>query len=149
MLSSTDAIQFCLFSRNEHMRRPMKTIFSGMLSIISILGLILSSSMLSANADTHEITSPRKQMEAGVEAEEVKCKSGLVLMIRSTNGYAACVKSHTSTKLANAGWGIIIESIIEEETPVEPVKQTEQVEEETEGKVIEVNVKDGIGSKDK
>jgi hypothetical protein len=127
----------------------MKTIFSGILSIILILGLILSSSMLSANADTHKIMSPRKQIATGIEAEEVKCKSGLVLMIRSTNGYAACVKSPTSTKLANAGWGIIIESIIEEELPVEPVKQTEQVEEETEGKVIEVNVKDGIGSKDK
>ena len=149
MFSSTDAIQFYLFSRNEPIRRPMKTIFSGMLSIILILGLILSSSMLSANADTHEITSPRKQMEAGVEAEEVKCKSGLVLMIRSTNGYAACVKSSTSTKLANVSWGAIIESIIEEEPPVEPVKQTEPEEDAAKGEVIEVNIKDGVGSKDK
>ena len=35
-----------------------------------------------------------------------------------------------------------------EETPVEPVKQTEP-KEETQGKVIEVKIKDGVGSRDK
>jgi len=36
----------------------------------------------------------------------------------------------------------------EEETPVEPVEQTAP-EEETQGKVIEVKIEDGVGSKDK
>ena len=36
----------------------------------------------------------------------------------------------------------------EEETPVEPVEQTAP-EEETQGKVIEVKIEDGVGSKDR
>lgn len=36
----------------------------------------------------------------------------------------------------------------EEETPVEPVTQTPP-KEETQGKVIEVKIKDGVGSRDK
>lgn len=36
----------------------------------------------------------------------------------------------------------------EEETPVEPAKQTEP-ENDTQGKVIEIKIKDGIGSRDK
>ena len=35
-----------------------------------------------------------------------------------------------------------------EETPVEPVEQTEP-EEETQGNVIEVKIRDGVGSRDK
>jgi hypothetical protein len=88
-------------------------------------------------------------MVEGVEAKEVKCKSGLILMIRSTNGYAACVTSHASAKLATAGWGVIIESNVEATPPVEPIKNSELEEEEMDGKVIEVNIKDGIGSNDR
>ncbi|MDH3676940.1 MAG: DUF1254 domain-containing protein, partial [Nitrosopumilus sp.] len=53
-----------------------------------------------------EIDSPRKQMQDGIAAEEVVCKSGLALMIRSS-GDAACVTPPTAEKLSNAGWGII------------------------------------------
>jgi hypothetical protein len=147
--SSIDAIQFGLFSRRELIKCPMNTIFYNILSITMILGLILSSTIWSVNADNHELMSPRKQMAAGVEAEEVKCKSGLVLMIRSTNGFAACVKSSTSSELSNAGWGVIIESTIDEQPPEKPVEPIKSDEDNTEGKVIEVNIQDGIGSKDK
>ena len=149
MLSSTDTIPFCLFSGYECIEYPMKTIIYGILSTVLILGLILLSLVLNVNADQNEIMSPRKQMAAGVEAEDVKCKSGLVLMIRSTNGSAACVKSFTSTKLAEAGWGIIIDLSMEVENAVKPVKQPESDAEKMEGNVIEVKIKDGIGSKDR
>jgi hypothetical protein len=127
----------------------MKTIPYGILSLILILGLILSSFTLNVNADQDIVLSPRKQMIEGVEAKEVKCKSGLILMIRSTNGNAACVTSNAAAKLATAGWGVIIESNIEAAPPVEPIKNPESEEEEMNGKVIEVNIKDGIGSNDR
>jgi len=149
MLSSTDTIPFCLFSGYECIEYPMKTIIYGILFTVLILGLILPSFVLNVNADQNETMFPRKQMAAGVEAEDVKCKSGLVLMIRSTNGSAACVKSFTSTKLAEADWGIIIDLSIAVEPTLEPVNQPESDEEKMEGNVIEVKIKDGIGSKDR
>ena len=127
----------------------MKTIICDVLSIVLILGLILSPFMRSANANQNEIIYPRKQMATGIEAEDVKCKSGLVLMIRSTNGFAACVKSPTSTKLAKAGWGMIIELTMEMETQVEPVRKPELEEEKITGNVIDVKINDGVGSGDK
>jgi len=57
-------------------------------------------------ADHHMVMSPRKQMANGVAAEDVVCKAGLALMIRST-GDAACVKPATAEKLAAADWGTI------------------------------------------
>jgi hypothetical protein len=104
---------------------------------------------LNVNADQNGIISPKKQMAAGVEAKEVKCKFGLVLMIRSTNGNATCVKLPTSTKLAEAGWGSIIDLSMEVEPSVEPIKEPESEEGKTQGNVIEVKIKDGVGSKDK
>jgi len=100
-----------------------------LLSIV-IIGLIISPSISSINADNHEIVSPRKQMESGIDAEDVVCKSGLVLMIRSTNGAAACVKSSTSMKLSDAGWGDVIEITMEEP------QEEEQIEEENHDKEI-------------
>ena len=81
---------------------------------IIVLGFFVSPSLLSANAQ--DIMSPRQQMASGVAADDVVCKSGLVLMIRSTNGVATCVKSSTSMKLSDAGWGSIITHDEEDET---------------------------------
>ncbi len=106
-----------------------QTLGFALLSIV-IIGLIISPSISSINADNHEIMSPRKQMESGIDAEDVVCKSGLVLMIRSTNGAAACVKSSTSMKLFDAGWGDIIETTMEEK------QEDEQMEEENHDKEI-------------
>lgn len=84
----------------------MKTVI-GTFVAITVLSLIFSPALSNVNAE--DIMSPRKQMESGTAAENVVCKSGLVLMIRSTNGAAACVKSTTSVKLSDAGWGSITE----------------------------------------
>lgn len=84
------------------------------LASLVIFGLIISPSLSGISADNHVIQSPKKQMDSGVEPEDVVCKSGLVLMIRSTNGSAACVKSSTSMKLSEAGWGDVIETAMDE-----------------------------------
>jgi len=103
------------------------TLGFALLSIV-IIGLIITPSISSINADNHEIMSPRKQMESGIDAEDVVCKSGLVLMIRSTSGTAACVKSSTSMKLSDAGWGDVIETTMEE------MQEDEQMNEENHDK---------------
>lgn len=48
------------------------------------------------------IESPKKQMKNGVSAEDVICKTGLELIIR-TNGLAACVKPETAERMQKAG----------------------------------------------
>jgi len=64
------------------------------------------------------IDSPRKQMERGIPADQVICKSSLVLIIRNT-GSAACTKPSTADILENSGWGIkaIIKAIPETQNP--------------------------------
>src|SRR3990172_1974245 len=96
---------------------------------IIVLGLFLSPSMLSVNAQ--DIMSPRQQMASGVAADDVVCKSGLVLMIRSTNGAATCVKSSTSMKLSDGGWGSIVIDEEEDETIEDETKKNETKEDET------------------
>lgn len=90
----------------------MTSNFSIVLTSLIIFGLIISPSLSGIDADSHEIMSPRKQMASGVAAEDVECKAEFVLMVRS-NGLAACVKSSTSIKLSEAGWGDIIETMDE------------------------------------
>ena len=89
--------------------------FHIILASLVIFGLIVSPAISGINADSHAIMSPKKQMASGVAAEDVQCKSGLVLMIRSTSGTAACVKSTTSMKLSDAGWGDVIEAKMDDE----------------------------------
>ena len=108
---------------------------------IIVLGLFLSPSMLSVNAQ--DIMSPRQQMASGVAADDVVCKSGLVLMIRSTNGAATCVKSSTSMKLSDAGWGSIIIDDEEDETI-----ENETIENATNEKIIELSEGLSMGDKE-
>ncbi|MEX0639711.1 MAG: hypothetical protein WEB28_00415 [Nitrosopumilaceae archaeon] len=149
MLSSIDVVQFYLFSKGKCHKYQMNSILQGILSFVLISGLILSPFMLNVNADQNEIMSPRKQMATGIKADSVKCKSGLVLMIRSTNDSAACVKLTASAKLSQVGWGKVVDLNMEKVPTVEPIKQPESKEKKKEGNIVKVNVKDGVGSKDK
>ena len=97
----------------------MKTI-NGAIVVITVLGLLFSPTLSNVNAE--DILSPRKQIASGISADKVVCKSGLVLMIRSTNGAAACVKSTTSLKLSEAGWGSITEQVDTEEQVDETIE---------------------------
>ena len=65
------------------------------------VGIISSSVVFGSSID-----SPRKQMAMGIVAEDVVCKTGYDLMLRSS-GTAACVKPSTAMKLENSGWGKI------------------------------------------
>jgi len=66
----------------------------------------------SESSNTEKVSSlsnsPRKQMQNGIAAKDVVCKSGLAIMIRSS-GDAVCVKPSTAEKLTKRGWGLIPE----------------------------------------
>ena len=60
---------------------------------------LIFSFILPVNA---EIESPRKQMKMGISAEDVLCRTGLELVIR-TNGMPACVKPDTADIMQERG----------------------------------------------
>jgi hypothetical protein len=47
--------------------------------------------------------SPHKQMKAGVPVDELECREGLNLVLKTSNGKAMCVKSTTAEKLIEKG----------------------------------------------
>jgi hypothetical protein len=149
--SSIDVTQSNL-SDNSRKKLQMNMAFCKSIMSISIVGLVMVSAILDVNA---EVLSPRQQMASGIDAEDVECKSGFALMIRSTNGAAACVKSSTSIKLSNTGWGNIIKTTMEEpkqndeNLKVEPIKNSESTEEPPKENVIEIKIKDGVGTGDR
>jgi len=50
-----------------------------------------------------EIPSPLKQIKAGVPSDEVKCKDGLILAIRTSNDLPICVKPDSLNKMIERG----------------------------------------------
>lgn len=64
--------------------------------------LFLTLTLFLANPANAEIESPKKQIKRGVALEDITCKTGLSLVIR-TNGFPACVKSATADKLEKMG----------------------------------------------
>jgi hypothetical protein len=57
-----------------------------------------------------QIDSPKKQMNHGVLAQDVKCKSDLVLILKITDKTAACVRPSTASHLVQNGWGVEIQN---------------------------------------
>ena len=48
--------------------------------------------------------SPLKQFKSGIPTSEIKCKEGLQLIFKASNGNPACVKPETKIKLIEQGW---------------------------------------------
>ena len=67
--------------------------------VLGISFFLIFSVIIPINAD---IDSPRKQMAEGVLAQDVICRGGLELVIR-TNGMPACVKPETIDKMFERG----------------------------------------------
>ncbi len=63
-----------------------------------------SISMKEKEGGTEPMLSPLKQMKSGVSSENVICKAGLELIIKNSNGSAACVFPDTVTALIERGW---------------------------------------------
>ncbi len=50
------------------------------------------------------VLSPLKQLKNGILPQDIKCKEGLILTIKISDGSPACVKSETKAKLIERGW---------------------------------------------
>ena len=87
------------------MKQTVKAVIGGGILVLSIIIGPLSISASAAFGIM--IDSPRKQVVDGILPEDVVCKPGLTLMLRSS-GTAACVKPSNSMKLVGRGWGIIL-----------------------------------------
>jgi hypothetical protein len=55
--------------------------------------------------DHGTMMAPLKQVESGIAPEEVECNEGMELIIKSSTGSPACVKSATAERLVQLGWG--------------------------------------------
>jgi len=117
----------------------MKTI------LFAVIPLILSIGIIPVISFAESIDSPRKQMESGITAEDVVCKSGFTLMIR-ISGDAACVTPTTAEKLTNAGWGTIEKEFSSDSEITETVSTNEE-ESENSGKAITVELEESVGIK--
>lgn len=53
---------------------------------------------------TPVISSPHMQFKSGITATDVKCQQGLQLVVKAEDGYPACVRHDTATKLLDRGW---------------------------------------------
>jgi len=73
--------------------------------IASVLAIILTTPHVFADVD-----SPKKQMDRGVLARDVKCSSDLVLILKITDKTAACVRPDTAIRLVKDGWGVEIQN---------------------------------------
>ena len=51
------------------------------------------------------ILTPLKQMKGGVDASDVICNKGLELLMKNSDGSAACVSESTAKILLKRGWG--------------------------------------------
>lgn len=63
----------------------------------------LSHDVDNQSALTHMET-PLRQFKSGITTNDVKCKEGLQLVIKSKDGTPACVKPDTATRLVERGW---------------------------------------------
>jgi len=66
---------------------------------------IISFSVPDDKLSDESILVPLKQFKDGILANDVICKSGLDLLIKSSNGMPACVKPSTASKLIERNWG--------------------------------------------
>ena len=48
--------------------------------------------------------SPNAQMKHGVDSADVKCRQGFELVMKNSDGSAACINSHSVEKLIQRGW---------------------------------------------
>jgi len=76
--------------------------------IFAFIPLVLSIGMAPAMSFGNIFGTPKKQMDDGVPNEDVLCRVGFDLMLR-TSGTVACVKPTSADKLTGWGWETLAE----------------------------------------
>ena len=76
--------------------------YSGMIS--KIISTNPDNTNITSSVSKLEISSPLEQFKSGISVNDVKCKQGLQLVIKSEDGTPACVTENTATALMERGW---------------------------------------------
>src|SRR5207249_7088648 len=66
------------------------------------------------------IETPLEQFKSGIKIQDVKCEQGLQLVIKSENGFPACVYQKTIQKLVERGWATVVTNTSDNSITKEP-----------------------------
>ena len=105
--------------------KPMK-------SLNLVFTIVIGASLLSATTTvsfgaTNVIPTPREQMDSGINAANVVCKAGYVLIVRATSDTAACVKKSSSDKLIENGWATKLSALLEKKPQLSSIGDVKTV----------------------
>lgn len=72
----------------------------------SLISIPFANAQNSNQQNSEYVKSPIKQFLEGVVPKSIVCHQNLILVIKSSNGYPACVKESTAQKLFQSGWAV-------------------------------------------
>lgn len=52
---------------------------------------------------------PRDQVSAGIDPDQIECREGFSLVMKNSNGLPMCVKAHTAIKMIEKGYAVPVE----------------------------------------
>ena len=78
---------------------------------VSTKQISLSDYVVTLIVSEKTMPSPLKQFKSGISVENIQCKEGLQLVIKTGNDFPACVKPSTATKLVLRGWAKLINDV--------------------------------------
>ena len=91
--------------------------------IIPILIILFSTMITLVNADSvltpSDFLSPQKQLEIGIDIEEIQCSETLIILVKY-DGSPACVTEKTHTQLIKRGWADPVSVIVFDESMENP-----------------------------
>ena len=53
---------------------------------------------------------PRDQISAGIEPDQIECREGFSLVMKNSNGLPMCVKTHSAVKMIEKGYAVPVDS---------------------------------------
>lgn len=88
-----------------------KAIFLVLIVLASVLVMPLTFAQMAPVATTEP---PKKQIEQGLSADQIRCNEGLELIKKLTDSSPACVRPQTAQKLVERGWGVKFQPNLQE-----------------------------------
>ena len=86
------------------MKSPYLPIFA---VIILAIPMIQSDAHAQIGTPFKLVSSPLEQFKAGTSVDKIICLQDFTLVIKTENGYPACVKSQTAQRLVELEWGTV------------------------------------------
>ena len=111
----------------QNMSSPQAQMTAGISSIYDMNGtrMVSDSKMCLSGVDTCVMIKmmhapPLKQMNVGIGALDVSCKTGFQLVLKTINNLPACVSPSTANELVKRGWALSQDAMMKEKMMFEP-----------------------------